>query len=92
MSEEIKLQQTPVENGIAELRASIQELNTSFAREIDGENQLRMLRSFNEIKREYEELLNQFEALFVANVNATEKAITKLQETEQQVANDIKLK
>ncbi|WP_200416784.1 YwqI/YxiC family protein, partial [Virgibacillus salexigens] len=89
MSEEIKLQQTPVEYGIAELRTSIQELNTSFPREIDGENQLRMLRSFNEIKREYEELLNQFEALFVANVNATENAITKLQETEQQVANDI---
>lgn len=91
MSGEIKVQRAPVEKGIAELRASIQALETSFAKEIQGQNKLDVVNTFNEIKSEYDQLLSQFETLFINNVQSTEDAVASLQETEQRVAADIRI-
>ncbi|WHX26448.1 YwqI/YxiC family protein [Virgibacillus halodenitrificans] len=92
MSTEIKLQHAPVEKGIAEMRSSIEAMDSSLSSEIDGDNKLDMVDAFNEIKLEYDELLSQFEALFLHNVQATEEAVANIRETEQKIASDMKVK
>lgn len=88
---EIKMQPGPIAEGIANLRSSIQALDTSFAEKIEGENKLDMVHAFNEIKTGYDELLKQFETLFMNNIQATEDAVADFQETERTVAGDIRL-
>ncbi|MYL57878.1 hypothetical protein GLW20_10195 [Virgibacillus halodenitrificans] len=92
MSTEIKLQHAPVEKGIAEMRSSIEAMDSSLSSEVDGDNKLDMVDAFNEIKLEYDELLSQFEALFLRDVQATEEAVANIRETEQKVASDMKVK
>lgn len=91
MSEEIKVTRAPVDEAISELRTSIQALETTFAQEIEGDNNLKMVNDFNEIKQEYEELLTEFETLFLNNVQSTDDSVAEFQETERMVADGIKL-
>lgn len=57
MSDEIYLNPNSIDDALADLRSAIEALETSFAKEIEGENKLKMVNSFNEIKQEYDELL-----------------------------------
>lgn len=91
MSLEIKLDPILIDKGFADLRSSIEALETSFATEIEGENKLAMISAFNEIKQEYEALLRQFEALFLSNIQSAEDAVALFQETERLLSNAIKL-
>ncbi|MGY0691364.1 YwqI/YxiC family protein [Virgibacillus sp. FSP13] len=91
MSNEIKLQPDKIDKGIADLRSSAEALKTTFAKEIDGENELDMVTTFNEIKKDYDELLSQFKALFLNNVQAADEAVDDFLEKEKQVAEAIEM-
>jgi len=91
MSNEIRVNSAPIQERIADLRSSIQALDTVFSKEIEGDNQLDMVNAMNEIKQDYENLLVQFEALFVSNVDSTIDAINTMKETDQQIAQGITL-
>lgn len=91
MSEEIKLEDSSVQERITELQSSIQGLDMSFSEAIEGDNNLDMVTKFNEIKEDYEELLSQFEALFIDNVSKTEEAIESLKETDRNVASNFQI-
>ena len=91
MSNEIRVNSAPIQERIADLRSSIQALDTVFSKEIEGDNQLDMVNAMNEIKQDYENLLVQFEALFLSNVDSTIDAINTMKETDQQIAQGITL-
>ncbi|MBU5465355.1 YwqI/YxiC family protein [Virgibacillus sp. MSJ-26] len=91
MSGEIKVTRVPVEQGISELRSSIQGLETTFGQDIEGDNKLEVVTLYNEIKQECDELLVQFKALFENNVQSTDDSVAEFQETERMVAGDIRL-
>src|SRR5699024_10859033 len=80
-----------VNQGINDLRNAIQALESSFAKNIEGDNKLEMVEGFNEIKQQYDELFAQYEALFLRNVESTKKSTDKLIETDKTVASDIRL-
>lgn len=52
---------------------------------------MNLVESFNEIKQHYDELLAQYETLFINNVQSTDDSVAEFQETERRVAGDIKL-
>ncbi|WP_106496236.1 YwqI/YxiC family protein [Lentibacillus sp. Marseille-P4043] len=91
MSNEIKFQPDKIDKGIADLHSSAEELKTTFAKEIEGENELDMVTAFNEIKRDYDELLSQFKALFLNNVQAANEAVENFLEKEKEVAEAIEM-
>lgn len=91
MSTEIKLKPFEVRQGIDSLRASIEAMDTSFTKEIEGENDLDMVRAFNEIKQEYEELLRTLSDLFLENIQSADEAVGNLEETDQKIAGAIKI-
>lgn len=91
MSGEIKLEAIKVRQGLDSLRSSIEAMDTSFANEIEGENDLDMVTAFNEIKQEYEELLSTIETLFLENVQSADNAVGTMEQTDQKVASAIQL-
>lgn len=86
----IKLEILRVNQGISELRSSIQAMETTFSKLIEGDSKLEMVEDFNQIKQQYDELLTQYEALFLRNVQSTKTSTDKLIETDQMVASDIR--
>ena len=92
MSEEIKVQPVAANRGIADMRSSATAIPTTFAEEIKGENDLDTVREYNEIKQEYDDLLTQFEKVFHQHLQAAGEAVEKYEETDQHVANAIRLK
>ncbi|GGB56374.1 hypothetical protein F3157_10205 [Virgibacillus dakarensis] len=91
MSNEIKLQPDKIDKGIADLRSSVEELKTTFAKEIEGQNKLDMVTAFNEIKKDYDQLLSQFKALFLNNVQAADEAVKDFLEKEKEAAEAIEM-
>lgn len=88
---EINLDVLRVNHSIKELQISAQALNTTFSKTIQGDNKLEMVEAYNEIKQQYDELLTQYKALLLKNIQSTEKSTDKLVETDQVVASDIRL-
>lgn len=91
MSGEIQVKQAPIEKSIQELQNAIQELQNNIGETIDGNKQIRMVETYNEIKSEYEELLNQYNALFQDNLTTTEQAVKELIELDQRLGNYIRM-
>lgn len=87
MSDEIKVNPSIVDDAITDMRTSIEALEASFAREIQGDNNLDMVDSFNELKIEYEELLTQYKALFLNNIQSTEESVASIRKLEQDIAS-----
>jgi len=87
----IKLEDVIINQNITELRSSAQALDTTFSKLIEGGNKLDLIETYNEIKQQYDELLSQYKALLLKNIQSTEESIDKLIETDQMVANDIRL-
>jgi uncharacterized protein YukE len=92
MSEEIKVQPVAANRGIADMRSSASAMPTTFAKEIKGENDLDAVREYNQIKQEYDDLLAKFANVFQQHLQATGEAVEKYEETDQHVANAIRLK
>jgi len=91
MSTEIKLVDAPIEAALAELKSSIQSMETTFSKEIEGENVLDMVNKLNEMKASFEEIVTIYQALLVSNVDGTKDSIEAFQEMESSLANSIQL-
>jgi len=92
MSEEIKVQPVAANRGITAMRSASDAMPTTFAEVIEGENNLDMVEEYNEIKKEFDELLSQFENVFRRHVQTAEKAIEKYQETDEHAAKGITMR
>ncbi len=92
MSEEIKVDAVVANRGIAGMRSAASVMPTKFAKEIKGENALDAVHEYNEIKHDYEYLLTQFEKVFHEHLQAAGEAVEKYRETDQHVANGIRMK
>jgi hypothetical protein len=91
MSGEIKIKQAEAQKGIQEMSAAIQALKREIGETMDGNHGIKMSEAYNEIKAEYEAVLNQFIALFQDNITATEAAVQELVELDQALGNQISL-
>lgn len=87
----IKLDVSRVNESINELRSSIESLETTFSETIEGDNKLEMVELYNEFKQQYDNLLAQYQALFIKNVQSTQKSADELVKADQTVASDIRL-
>ncbi|WP_152640097.1 YwqI/YxiC family protein [Virgibacillus necropolis] len=89
MSVEIKLIHADVEKALAGLKASIQTLETSFSKSMQGENRLDTVTKLNEINQSFERVLNSYQTLLVNNQEATSNAAESFKQTEEKVASRI---
>ncbi|RKQ34722.1 YwqI/YxiC family protein [Oceanobacillus halophilus] len=87
---EIKVVQSAVEKALSELRASTTALETSFAKEIQGQNQLDMVDKLNEIRQNYETILATYQALLLQNIESTSKSVETLKQTDERITSSIR--
>ncbi|MFP7476924.1 YwqI/YxiC family protein [Terribacillus saccharophilus] len=92
MSGEIKINQAEAQKGIQEMSDALQALQKQLGETMDGNKNMRMSDIYNEIKQEYENLLNQFITLFQDNIAATETAVQELVELDRALGDNIALK
>jgi hypothetical protein len=92
MSQEIKVDAVVANRGLADMRSAASVMPTKIAKEIKGENDLDAVREYNEIKQEYEAILTQFEKVFHKHLLAAGEAVEKYRDTDQHVANAIRMK
>ncbi|MGY0691929.1 YwqI/YxiC family protein [Virgibacillus sp. FSP13] len=89
MSEEIKVVPYSIEAALADLNVAAQSLETTFSKEINGENILEMVDKVNGIKQAYEEILTSYQTLLTTNVEETRQAIESFIENEKTIASAI---
>ncbi|GIO23550.1 DUF5344 family protein [Oceanobacillus sp. J11TS1] len=92
MSKEIRIHPEIAKQGVSDMRAALNAMETSFRKEVEGENVLDMADVFNEINEEFNTLLSQFEQTFLQNLQAAEEAIDKMEETDALQARDSSLR
>ena len=56
MSEEVKLNQAPVENAVAELKSSAHAFEATFSEGTEGDNRLDMMEQMNELKQSFNDI------------------------------------
>lgn len=91
MSREINIQFATVKQGIGKLQSSIQGLETSFVKDIDGKNKLDMVTTVHDMNRQYEELFLQYVALLNKNIRSTNDAIASMEKVDQKAADGMGL-
>ena len=91
MSNEIKIEFSPIEKALIDLRTSIKALDKTLAEEFEEGNELEMVDECNEIKTYYDELFASYESLLIHNIESTDDAVATLQETERMIGNNIRL-
>lgn len=84
--EEIQIRYSEVEERLADLRSSIQALETSFPIAIGGQNQLEVVDSLNELNLKLQEAMILYKDLLTKNEQATGKSISTMNETDQQLS------
>ena len=91
MSSEIKIEFSPIEKALIDLRTSINALDTTLAEEFEEGNELEMVDECNEIKTYYDELFASYEALLIHNIESTDDAVETIQEIERVIGINIRL-
>ena len=89
MSGEIKINRIPKEE-IDKVKSTIEALEKSIAKEIEGSNNLEIVDMFNEIKTEYDDLLSLYESVVLNNVEATRDSINQYLEADSRIGQEIK--
>ncbi|WP_106496433.1 YwqI/YxiC family protein [Lentibacillus sp. Marseille-P4043] len=89
MSEEIKIVPYSIKAALADLNATAQSLETTFSKDVSGENILEMVDKMNGIKQAYEEILTSYQTLLTTNVEETRQAIESFVENERTIASAI---
>src|SRR5690625_7968817 len=74
----INLDVQRVEYEIKKLQTSIQALESTFSKLVEGDSNLEMVEELNECKQKYDEILERYQALFLKNVESTKKSTDKL--------------
>lgn len=90
MSNDINVEPHPITSAIDELRLTIQSLEESISKDIDGSNNLETVYKFNEIKAGYDELLTSYEALALNNIQVTEESISEYVKVDAQLSDEIR--
>ncbi|MGM8366786.1 DUF5344 family protein [Virgibacillus sp. W0181] len=91
MSDAIKVVQSDTERALAELKASVQELNVNENVAVQDDNRLTMVNALNEMNETLARVLNTYQSLLTNNEEATRKAVDSLVQTDQNVASGIRL-
>jgi Family of unknown function (DUF5344) len=89
MSEEVKINYTPIEKALVNLKTSAQAMDYDIVDDFQGDNMLDMITKINEINHLLEEVLSTYQSLLLEHGQSTVEAINQFVESEQAIASSI---
>lgn len=89
MSEEVKINYTPIEKALVNLKTSAQAMDYDIVDDCQGDNMLDMITKINEINHLLEEVLSTYQSLLLEHGQSTVEAINQFVESEQAIASSI---
>lgn len=90
MTDNIVLDSIHPDLGLASMRSSIQALEKSIAKEIEGKSKLELVTAYNEIKKEYDDLLTMYRSIFLENLETAEEALDQIRTVDELIGDAIK--
>ncbi|PLR92046.1 hypothetical protein CVD19_20785 [Bacillus sp. T33-2] len=89
MATEIKIRYTDVEQALAELKAAVSSLETTFPSSIGGQNQLDVVDRLNDLNGKLQSAMEAYQALLLKNDEAVRKSVEMMRDTDRRIASTI---
>ncbi len=83
MGTEIKIQYEEAEAALSKLRQSVDSWDTSFPKEIGGENNLEVINKLNELNAQCQKMLETYQELLMDNQETSKQSVEDMEETDQ---------
>lgn len=83
MGTEIKIQYEEAEAALSKLRQSVDSWDTSFPKEIGGENNLEVINKLNELNAQCKKMLETYQELLMDNQETSKQSVEDMEETDQ---------
>ncbi|MBV6682566.1 YwqI/YxiC family protein [Bacillus sp. JRC01] len=83
MSTEIKIQYEEAEEALSKLRQSVDSWDTSFPKEIGGENNLEVINKLNELNALCQKMLETYQELLLDNQQTSKQSVEDMEDTDQ---------
>lgn len=90
MSEEVKINYTPIEKAMANLKMSAQAMDYDIVGDRQSDNILDIISKINEINHLLEEVFSIYQSLLLEHGQSTVEAINQFVESEQAIASSIR--
>ncbi|WP_257985220.1 YwqI/YxiC family protein [Bacillus sp. T33-2] len=89
LATEIKIRYTDVEQALAELKAAVSSLETTFPSSIGGQNQLDVVDRLNDLNGKLQSAMEAYQALLLKNDEAVRKSVEMMRDTDRRIASTI---
>ncbi|WP_156185303.1 YwqI/YxiC family protein [Rossellomorea marisflavi] len=88
---EIKIQYEEAEAALSKLRQSVDSWDTSFPKEIGGENNLEVINKLNELNAQCQKMLETYQELLLDNQETSKKSVEDMEDTDQSLHSMISM-
>lgn len=91
MSEEIKLNDSPVRQSLTELKNAAESMENSFSQHVQGDCSMEVADKLQQMKRQLEDINSSYQTLLRENTESVNQVLEKLKETDETVASSFQL-
>ncbi|MEN1970027.1 YwqI/YxiC family protein [Lentibacillus sp. N15] len=83
----IKVEKDPIKQAVSTLKQSTQAVESSFPEEMEGKNQLDLLKQLMELNETYADILKSYQTLLLQHIQITEDSVASFIEMDETLAN-----
>ena len=91
MSEEIKLEDAPVQQSLHELKNTIESMETAFSKNISGDSKLEVVDKLQQMKQQLEDINMSYQTVLRENTESANLVMERLKEADHTVATSFQL-
>lgn len=89
MTTEIKIQYAQVEQALADMKSSIQNIEPTFPIKVGGDNVLDVVTKLHELNAKLETANKRYQEILVLNEELTRKSVEHMKETDEHISTAI---
>lgn len=90
MSGEIKIRYSDVEQELSKVESAVQQVDATYPSGIGEGNVLDVVTRLNELSNDLQQVIEQYQALVLKNVESTRQSLDIMQETDHQIGSSIR--
>lgn len=87
MRNEIKLNDSPVQQSLNELKNTVEAMENAFSKHVSGDSSMEVTAKFQQMKQQLEKINVSYQTLLRENTESANRVIERLKETDETVAS-----